>query len=145
MFCLVVLALPAPAFASAERARTPAAGSMVGKINKVRAGHGLRPLRTSRLLGRTSSGFARWLMRRGMFAHRARVKTSRRFRRTGEVLALRSGRGLAIGSTVRMWLSSPSHRQVILTRTMRWVGASAVRGRFRGRHATIWVVQTGRL
>jgi uncharacterized protein YkwD len=43
-----------------------------------------------------------------------------------------------------MWLRSPSHRAVILTRSMNLVGAGMVRGRFRGRRATIWVVQTGR-
>ena len=142
MLFLLALALPAPA--SAERARTAAAGSMIGKINKVRARHGLRPLRVSPALARTSSGFAGSLMRRNVLSHGSRVRSSGRFRRLGEALALRSGHRLGVGATVRMWLSSPSHRSVILTRSMSWVGAGVIRGRFHGRRATIWVVQTGR-
>ena len=132
-----------PATASAKPAQAAAANSMVAKINSVRARNGLRPLRTSPSLGGSSARFARWLMRRGVLGHGSRVRASGRFRRLGEALALHGGRRLAIRSTVRRWLRSPSHRSVLMTRTMRWVGAGVVRGRFRGRRATLWVLQTG--
>jgi uncharacterized protein YkwD len=144
--CSLFLVLGAlPGAASASSARSAAAGSMVAKVNSVRARSGLPPLRRSASLAGSSARFARWLMRRHVLGHRGRVQASGRFRRLGEALALNSGPSLAVGTTVRMWLSSPSHRRVLMTRTMRWVGAGVVRGRFRGRLATIWVLQTGAL
>jgi uncharacterized protein YkwD len=79
-----------------------------------------------------------------VLAHRSRVSASGHFSRLGEALAMHGGRGLGVGSVVRMWLRSPTHRAVILTRSMNLVGAGASQGRFHGRRATIWVVQAGR-
>ena len=143
LLVFVVLALPAGAPASPARA-AGGASAMIGKINQVRAAHGLRPLHRSPSLAGSSSRFAAFLMRRGVLAHRSRVSAGSGFRKLGEALGLTSGRGLGVGATVRMWLHSPTHRAVILTRSMNLVGASAVQGRFHGRRSTIWVVQTGR-
>ena len=118
---------------------------MVAKINHARARNGLRPLHSSAALNGSANRFAGSLMRRGVLAHRASgVSAGAGFRRLGEALALISGRGLGVSSTVRMWLHSPSHRAVILTRSMNLVGVGMARGRFHGHRATIWVVQTGR-
>jgi uncharacterized protein YkwD len=143
MLVLLVLALPAPA--SAKRVRAAAASSMIGKINQVRARNGLRPLRVSSSLIGSSSRFSSWLLGRGVLAHRSRVSAGGHFRRLGEALAMYGGRGIGVSSTVRLWLRSPSHRAVILTRSMNLVGVGVAQGRFRGRRATIWVVQTGRM
>jgi uncharacterized protein YkwD len=142
LLVLVVVALPAPA--SASRSRTAAASSMLGKINQARARNGLRPLRSSRALNASAGRFAGWLMSRGVLAHRSRVSAGAGFSRLGEALALTSGRGLSVSSTVRTWLRSPSHRAVVLTRSMNLAGVGVARGRFQGRRATIWVLQTGR-
>jgi uncharacterized protein YkwD len=141
---LVVLVLALPTAASAKPVHTAAASSMIGKINQVRARHGLPALRASSSLVGSSSRFSSFLLHRGVLAHRSHVSASGNFRRLGEALAMHSGRGLSVSSTVRMWLNSPPHRAVILTRSMNLVGAGAAQGRFRGHRATIWVLQTGR-
>jgi uncharacterized protein YkwD len=143
--CLVILALMAlPATASASPVRAHVASSMLGKINQVRARNGLRPLHTSPSLNGSANRFAGWLMNRGVLAHRSHVSAGGGFSRLGEALALITGRGAHVSNTVRMWLHSPSHRAVILTRSMNLIGVGSARGRFHGHRATIWVVQTGR-
>jgi uncharacterized protein YkwD len=118
---------------------------MVAKVNQTRARNGLRPLHISRALNSSASRFAGSLMRRGVLAHRSSgVSAGAGFSRLGEALALTSGRRLSVSNTVRMWLNSPSHRAVVLTRSMNLVGVGVARGRFHGRRATIWVLQTGR-
>jgi uncharacterized protein YkwD len=139
---LLVMALPAPA--SAKRVHTAATGSMVGAINQARARNGLPALRSSSSLNGSSSRFSSWLLGRGVLAHRSRVSAGGHFSRLGEALAMHGGRGLGVGATVRMWMRSPTHRAVLLTRSMNLVGAGASQGRFRGQRATIWVVQTAR-
>ena len=118
---------------------------MVAKINHARARNGLRPLHSSGALNGSANRFAGSLMRRGVLGHRSSgVSAGTDFRRLGEALAVISGRGLGVRSTVTMWLHSPSHRAVILTRTMNLVGVGVARGRFHGHRATIWVVHFGR-
>jgi uncharacterized protein YkwD len=116
---------------------------MIAKINQVRGRAGLRSLRPSPALAGSSGRFAAFLMQRGVLAHRSRVSAGGGFSRLGEALGMTSGRGLGVSTTVQMWLHSPSHRAVILTRSMNLIGAGAVQGRFHGHRATIWVVQTG--
>ena len=118
---------------------------MVGAINKVRARHGLPPLRSSPSLGRSATRFSQRLMRSGSFGHASRVQASGRFRSLGEALGMHLGRGAGIRSTVRQWLGSPTHRPIVLTRSMNFLGVGFTRGRFRRHRATIWVLQTGRL
>jgi uncharacterized protein YkwD len=127
--------------------QAPAAGGgssrMIHQINKVRARYGLQHLRASSSLSHSSAGFSRQLMSGGRFGHDARIHASRRFRRLGEALAMHGGLGLGISDTVRRWLGSPTHRPIVLTRTMRYVGAGLARGRFQGNWSTIWVLQVG--
>jgi uncharacterized protein YkwD len=133
-----------PATAGASHSRVQAAGSMLGKINQVRARHRLRPLHSSGSLNGSASRFAGSLMRRGVLAHRSRVSAGAGFSRLGEALGMVSGSGLGVSSTVRAWLGSPAHRAIILTRSMNLIGVGMAHGRFHGGRATIWVVQTGR-
>jgi uncharacterized protein YkwD len=143
--CLLVLTVMAlPATASASHLRVQAASSMLGKINQVRARHGLRPLHSSASLNGSASRFAGSLLRRGVVAHRSRVSAGAGFRRLGEALGMVSGRGPGVSSALRSWMGSPAHRAIILTRSMNLVGIGMAHGRFRGQQATIWVVQTGR-
>jgi len=85
------------------------------------------------------------LMANDTFGHRGRVSASGRFHQLGEAIAMHGGSRPGVRGTVRQWLSSPSHRAIVLTRSMRWMGASMCRGRFGHHPAVIWVLQVGRL
>jgi uncharacterized protein YkwD len=117
---------------------------LIGKINQVRAAHGLKKLRISKSLSRSSTRYSHRLMATGYFGHASRIQASRRFRRLGEVLEWRRGHRPGVRSTLRDWLNSPGHRSVILSPGFRYIGAGLARGRFRGRRAGIWVAQLGR-
>jgi uncharacterized protein YkwD len=121
-----------------------AADPMVGKINRARARNGIRRLRVSRSLSRSSRRFGRHLMRTDRFGHDSHIWASRRFRYKGEVLALQSGWRARRGNVIRGWMNSSAHRGVLLSGRYRVVGIAAVRGRFGGRRATIWVGQVAR-
>jgi uncharacterized protein YkwD len=138
---LASLTLALPTSAEANHA----SNVMVAQINKVRARHGLPPLRSSPSLNRSSRRFARTMIRRDFFGHRSRVSASRRFRRLGEALAMHSGRRPGVRGTLRGWLRSPSHRKLVLTRSRRYVGAGMARGRLGRGRAVIWVMQVGKL
>ena len=140
LFACLILALPAQA-----HGRSHAGDVMLRKINATRARHGLPSLRRSRSLRHSSGRFARWLMGHDLFAHRAHVSASPRFRKLGEALAMHSGRKPGVRSTLRRWLGSPVHRAIVLTRAMRWIGVGMSRGRFGGGRAVIWVLQVGKL
>jgi uncharacterized protein YkwD len=134
---LAVCALPSPTSA-APRA------SMAAEINSVRQAHGLRPLRLSGSLNRSSSRYARRLLRADWFGHASRIHASPRFRVLGEVLEMHRGRRARVRGALRAWLRSPGHRAVLLSPRFRWVGLGVDTGRFRGRTTTIWVGQFGR-
>jgi uncharacterized protein YkwD len=134
---LLVFTIAAPASASAG---TPA---MVKKINNARRAHGLPGLRYSPSLGRSSKRFARHLMRIDSFSHASRIRASGRFSQLGECLGRSSGFRLRRSVMVRLWLRSPTHRAILLSRAFNRVGASPARGRLWGRRATIWVAQFG--
>jgi uncharacterized protein YkwD len=144
--CLAVPVLltfwtPAPAQA-ASHAELSAA--MVGKINQVRARHGLRPLRVSPSLMHSSQRFSSDLLHANAFGHRSHVSASGRFSRLGEALAMHYGSRAGISRTVRAWLNSPPHRREVLTRSMGLVGTGMARGRWRHGRAVIWVLQVGK-
>jgi len=131
------------AVASADTA-SAASGPVAAKINRVRGRHGLRPLRVSRSLARSSRRFGRYLMRINQFRHDSHIWASSRFHRKGEVLAMHSGWRPRPAAAVRAWMHSPVHRAVLLNGAYRYIGAAPVRGRFGSRLATIWVAQVGR-
>jgi uncharacterized protein YkwD len=139
---VVLLLLVGGSSAAAAPGRS---AQMVAAINKVRARQGLPALRSSRSLNGSAGAFSSRLIRSGRFGHASRVQASGRFRSLGEALGLHMGRGLGIRSTLRLWLRSPPHRAIVLTRSMRWVGVGVATGRYHGHRAAIWVLQTGRL
>ena len=118
--------------------------AVVNKVNRVRRRNGLRRLRLSPSLTRSSRRFARHLMRTDRFGHARRIRANPRFRRVGEVLAMHGGWRPRASKTIRAWMHSPTHRHVLLSRSYRRVGAGRAVGRFGGRRATIWVMQVGR-
>jgi uncharacterized protein YkwD len=115
---------------------------MVQRINAVRADHGLPALRLAPKLMRSTKSYARQLMRNDGFSHGSSYRT-RGFKTSGEMLSFGQGWSTAPGAPVRMWLGSPTHRGLMLSRAFRYVGANPARGRFGGALRTIWVVHFG--
>ncbi len=138
VLCLA-LALPAAAPARVDNAER----LMVQAVNDFRHAHGLRGLRPSWSLMRSSGRYSSYLMRADIFGHASRIRASRRFRRLGEVLELHPGRRPRVRRTVRRWANSPGHRAALLHRRFRLVGAGRAAGRWRGHRTTIWTVQLG--
>jgi uncharacterized protein YkwD len=119
--CCVVA--PASASASARHDRTEAA--IIRAMNHVRSSHSLPALRINRGLARAADVHSASMARSRRLAHGAYSRRVRRYvrtRRVGENLAWMSGcRASAI---VQMWMNSPGHRQVMLSRTFRRVGVA---------------------
>ena len=139
--CLCAFAVLAVPMSSAS-ASGPSS-TMVKKINRVRAKHGLRPLRMAPSLNRSARRYARVMMAHDYFGHAGRIHAPRRFHRLGEAIAYRPGRAARASRTLRSWLNSPGHRALILSSSFRYVGAGLSKGRFRGHGATIWVLHLG--
>jgi uncharacterized protein YkwD len=130
-----LFALPAPV---APAAASPES-EMVLEVNRIRDRYGEPPLSRSISLGESSGRFARWLMRRGRFAHRASIGVASRFAEAGETLSLHDGWRPGARHTVQRWMQSPGHRAVLLSEQFRWIGVGRSQGEFGGRRATIWV------
>jgi uncharacterized protein YkwD len=116
---------------------------MMDAINYVRANAGLRQLKRSERLIRSSAARAKVMMQRDFFAHPTRLRVPT-FDRVGEILELHGGRRARRHRTLRLWGNSPGHRAVILSRRYRRIGAARAVGRYRGHRATIWVVRFGK-
>ncbi len=140
--CLVLACALLLSTRSSEASASPS--PMVDEINQVRSAHGKRALRYSRSLARSSSRFARYVVRSDRFAHAGRISASGRFARLGEVLALTHGWKIRRTRTLDDWLRSPGHRTVLLSPSFRYVGAARVRGRLGGKRAIVWTVRLGR-
>ena len=134
--CTLAL-VPATALAgSSER-------TLVRKINAVRAVHGLRALKSSRSLNRSSRSYVRMMLARRYFGHLSRIRMSQRFHRRGEVLAQTLGRVPRPGNAVIQWMGSPMHRAVLLDGGFRYIGVGRAYGSFGGGAAMGWVAQFG--
>jgi uncharacterized protein YkwD len=133
---------------SVDTAGPVAAGSgaesaMAAAVNRARAARGRRPLRGSVALNRSAHRYAAWMLQRDYFGHLSRIRAGGHFRRVGETLAMHSYRGARIRETVRMWLHSPVHRSLLLSRGFRAVGAGQAVGEYQGHRATTWVLHFG--
>jgi uncharacterized protein YkwD len=134
-------ATTAPQPASAARS-IPGKG-MMDAINHLRGQAGLRTLKRSPRLIRSSAVRAELMMRADFFAHPTRLRVPT-FDRVGEVLELHGGRRPRMTAVLRRWGNSYGHRAVMMSRRYRWVGAARAVGRYRGVRATIWVVRFGK-
>jgi uncharacterized protein YkwD len=132
-------------FGGVAAASAAPSGDMIQAINGARTRQGLPPLRTSPSLEHSATSFSYRMMSTGTYGHASRVQASGRFSRLGEALGMHLGGGVGIHTMVRMWLRSPTHRAIVLTRSMSWLGVGVTQGRFQGHRAAIWVLQTGRL
>jgi uncharacterized protein YkwD len=130
---LVVLLVAAPATAapmsSGER-------SVLAEMNRVRAQHGLAPLRFDHTLQRAARSHTRSMVARNVFAHGDFASRMRRFGARGpflaENLAWGSGSAASPRALVRMWLNSPPHRRNLLRPGFRRVGVGALMATFAG-------------
>jgi uncharacterized protein YkwD len=136
---LFAAAAPQPAGA----ARAIPGNGMMDAINHVRAKSGLRMLKQSPRLIRSSVARADLMMREDFFAHPAQLRVPT-FDRVGEVLELHGGHGPHTRAAIRRWMSSYGHRAVLMSDRYRWMGAARAVGWYRGARATIWVVRFGR-
>jgi uncharacterized protein YkwD len=147
---------PPPAPVPALRASADSLATAIRlRINAVRHGHGLRPLRAAPGLGRSAGLHAHAMAARGFFSHDStdggsaaeRIRRYYRGSWVGETLLWRSP-GVTAQQVVAMWMASPPHRRVLLLPAFRDVGigvvrASAAPGAFGGLDVTIVVADFG--
>ena len=141
-FVLLIATVSLASLPQGASAASPRA--FASKVNKARASHGLPALRASVSLRGSSRAYARWMLRRDSFGHRARIQASKRFSLRGEVLARTPARAPTAGQIIRAWLDSPSHRAVLLNPRYRYIGVGLARGRLAGRPTTLLVGHFGR-
>ena len=104
--------------------------TVIRAINRARAAHGLRKLRAGRRLARAADAHTRNMLRANFFSHGAFTQRVRRYvhyRSIGETIAMTSR--CSARTVVRMWLNSPPHRAVLLSRRFRRVGVGRRLGR----------------
>lgn len=120
--CAGVLTLAAPA----QAAPSSAERRLIANINEARDA---RDMRTLRVGARIQVGAHRWArhLRRADAFHHARLSAG-----TGEVIAWGTCSWFNPAGAVRAWLRSPSHRDLVLRRGFRRVGAGWSRGSWRG-------------
>lgn len=97
-------------------------------INRVRAEHGLRPIRrVTPCLDSLSESWGARMVSEGLWEHRdmASVVSTCRLTWTGETLARG---GFSPAGLVGMWMNSPPHREVLLTGRARLAGIDVRRG-----------------
>jgi uncharacterized protein YkwD len=135
---LLVLALlpAAQAAASAQR-------DAIVQLNQIRRDHGLAALRSSRSLHVSSTRYARHMVSSNYFGHGARIAVGSQFGRAGETLELHPGWEPDPNLAIDGWMSSPSHRAVLLSSEFRWVGMGIARGRNGSGPYTVWVAHVG--
>ena len=118
--------LPTVAFPLSEASVTPALAvvmtmAAIEAANRIRAQHGLYPLRHSPLLDRAAERHTYWMMRTGRFSYvrPAGSRAQQCISATG-YRACYGGENLAkgtssLGITFREWMKSPGHRRILLT------------------------------
>ena len=145
---VLVLAISACALATAVSPAVAGRGAeahMMKIVNDYRAKHGLPRVRHSRSLRGSAERYAHYMMRNGYFGHQNRIRAnSKKYHRLGEILEIQRGLRARTYHAFRVWLSSSSHRAIILDRNFNRAGAGRVSGRFRGHKSTIWVMHFGR-
>jgi uncharacterized protein YkwD len=134
--CCAVLAWQ-PARASADGGHIDRTERKVIRlINRIRARHGLRHLKTSHRLARAASQHTGDMLARDFLSHASsdgtgmaqRVRRYTGARWIGENIAVVSGRSTA-RRAVHLWMQSPPHRAVLLSSSGGRIGIGKRRGR----------------
>jgi uncharacterized protein YkwD len=138
--CVIAAAvLLLPSSAGANQSEREA----IDALNDMRRASGLRALRVSDDLNRSSNAYAHRMLRLDFFGHGRTIDVAGSFRSAGETLAWHSGWKAHPRKTVARWMASPGHRAVLMSPGFRWVGMGLARGRLGGRVATTWVAHVG--
>ncbi len=153
---------PLPAEAASERTSGSARLELqvAKRVNAVRRWHGLRPLRLCRELTAAARTHSRDMGRGGYFEHESAsgapfwARIARHYRskgygrwEVGENILWSSGRATAV-KVVHEWMSSPGHRENLLSGSWRELGVGALRvprarGTYGGRSVTIVTLDLG--
>jgi uncharacterized protein YkwD len=132
-----LVALSLSSGASAARFSWSSESRIVTLMNRVRASHGLRPLRYDDKLRAAARSHSADMMRRGYFGHGAFSRRMNGFGVrapvVGENLAWGTGVYAAPKTIVQEWLASPEHRANLLRGGFKRIGVGAGVGRFVGR------------
>jgi uncharacterized protein YkwD len=134
---LVVALLPA------AQAAANAQSDAIAQLNQIRHAHGLKELRPSRSLHRSSTRYAEHMVDTDYFGHASRIAVSSAFGRAGETLELHSGWQPEPSLAISGWMNSPPHRALLLSSQFRWVGMGIARGRNSNGAYTVWVAHVG--
>jgi uncharacterized protein YkwD len=127
-----VLLLPGTALAGLTKAEN----SLLRQMNRIRAEHGLRPLRFDNRLERAARFHTHEMLASNVFAHCAfgarMVRFAVRGRVAGENLAFATGSDASARGIVAAWLASPEHRANLLGASYTRVGVGDLVGAFQG-------------
>jgi uncharacterized protein YkwD len=135
--CCAVLAWQ-PGSAHAKSAGLDGTERKVVKlVNRIRARHGLKRLKSSRALARAANDHTGDILRTDVLSHCSSDGTpmATRVRRytgadwVGENIATVTRKGSAARKVVRMWMASPGHRAVLLSPSGRRIGVGKRAGR----------------
>jgi uncharacterized protein YkwD len=154
LLAAVLMTAAATANPAAAATRDDYRAAIVRLIAAERAQHGLPALRVDAALSRAALGHARDMVRHDYLSHTSSggAGCGDRVRRAG-YRAWAVGEVIAVGGdwkgtpeqVVKGWMSSPSHRAVILYSGWRDVGVACVQGSYRGFDgALMYVVDFGR-
>jgi uncharacterized protein YkwD len=134
--------------------------AVVARVNVIRRGRGLRPLRWNRRLAAAADYHSRDMAHRGYFEHDSANGTAF-WRRIERFYSSRGFRSWTVGENllwasdtygasfaVREWMESPPHRENLLSRDWREIGIGAVTvssapGAYGGRAVTIVTADFG--
>ena len=134
IFVLVVTTSAAAAGLTRAEAR------LLRDLNRVRAAHGLSPLRYDPHLQQAARAHSRDMLVTQIFQHGAfgqrMVRFDVRGTLTGENLAWGKGPLGSASSIVRLWLASPEHRANLLRSRFTRIGIGDLVGPFRGYDST---------
>ena len=160
-FVAGTLLTPAAAPAACQGARATIAKASPAKlrsallclVNRKRAAHGLRSLRRDRKLQRAAGHHARDMVKHDYFAHQreggpdltARLdRVGWNGRAWGENLAYGCGTASSPKATLRNWMNSPPHRDILLSGTYRRGGLGVGAEAPCGSDGAMWVLDVGR-
>jgi uncharacterized protein YkwD len=122
-------------------------------VNRKRADHGLKSLRLDRKLQRAAGRHARDMVKHDYFAHRRNggPDLTARLDRVGwngeawgENIAYGCGPSGSPKATLRNWLNSPPHRELMLSGSYRRGGLGVAGKAPCGDNGAIWVLNVGR-
>jgi len=137
-------ATAAPAAQAASSRIDGGERAVVRAINRARGSYGLRALRSHRRLARAADAHTRSMLRSNYFSHGAfsqRVRRYVSFRHIGETIAMSTS--CSARRFVRMWLNSPPHRAVLLSRGFRRIGVGRRKGRLGATRACLVTADFG--